>query len=177
MIGLSRVLHTVRSSNTHRAMSGLVSPPCPSQRHSPRPLTAFSRARFPTADSYYYGAAATTVHQQARSSTKLGSMWCSHSLLCCVLALSVSLPSSRPPQGPASPASPGRRSPPPQVHSPRPVAVIPYKSIASPTLSSSHYSLPVIGIQRETSPSWSPIPAFGVPLLQPAPLRCKASPL
>lgn len=70
--------------------------------------------------------------------------------------------------------------PPAVVHHPLPIpaTVIPYKSNSiAPTLpSSSHDHISSSSLQRAPPPFWSPIPAFGVPLLQPAPLRCKAPP-
>lgn len=64
-------------------------------------------------------------------------------------------------------------------HPPRiltPATVFPYKSnsIAQLCPPPSRDLNPSSSIQRASRLFWSPIPAFGVPLLQPAPLRCKA---
>ena len=65
-----------------------------------------------------------------------------------------------------------------QHHFPILATVIPYKSYPiAPTLpASSHDHISSSSLQRASPLFWSPIPAFGDPLLQPAPLRCKAPP-
>jgi len=54
------------------------------------------------------------------------------------------------------------------------ILLLPY-NLKTPThFVSSATHFPIVKNKRENPPFWSPIPAFGVPLPQPAPLRCKA---